>query len=71
MVTSLADSLASLLYNYQIMKFVGEHGIPAYGIIMYVFNIFAAIYYGYVLGIFPSFSFQYGAGNHEKLKNLY
>lgn len=53
------------------MKFVGEHGIPAYGIIMYVFNIFAAIYYGYVLGIFPSFSFQYGAGNHEKLKNLY
>lgn len=71
MVSNLASSLVSLLYNYQLLRLLGENGVAAYGVIMYVGFIFAAVNLGYAMGSAPIISFQYGAENHSELKNLY
>ena len=71
LVTNLSSSIVNILYNYQFMKLVGENGVAAYGIVMYVNFIFMAIFFGYSIGIAPLTSYHYGAGNHDELKNLF
>lgn len=71
MVTNLSASVVNILYNFQLMKFAGESGVAAYGIIMYVNFIFMAVYLGYSIGSAPIISYHYGAQNHNELKNLF
>lgn len=71
MVSNIANSFVALLYNYQLMRLLGENGVAAYGVIMYISFIFSAIHYGYAMGLSPVVSFQHGAENHEELKNLH
>lgn len=70
MLTNIASSLVSLLYNIQLIKIAGENGVAAYGVIMYVNFIFLAIFIGYSIGSAPIFGYHYGAENHAELKNL-
>lgn len=51
MVTNLATSVVSMVYNFQLMKMFGENGIAAYGIIMYESIIFMALNNGTVSAI--------------------
>lgn len=71
LLSSLSSSLVGALYNLQLLKFAGENGVAAYGTIMYVNFIFAAIYLGYSMGCAPIVSYNYGAENHDELKNLF
>lgn len=71
MITNLSSSVVNILYNFQLMKFAGENGVAAYGIIMYINIIFMAIFLGYSLGSAPIISYHYGAENHKELKNLF
>ena len=71
MVSNLASSLIGLLYNYQLMRLLGENGVAAYGILMYVGFIFAAVNFGYVMGFAPAVCCLYGAGNDRELGNLF
>lgn len=70
MVTNLSSSVINVLYNFQLMKFTGENGVAAYGVVMYVNIIFMAIFLGYSMGSAPIVSYHYGADNHQELKNL-
>ena len=70
-MTNLSSSIVNSLYNVQLIKFAGENGVAAYGTIMYVNFIFVAIFFGYSIGSAPLISFNYGAGNHDELKNLF
>lgn len=70
MMTSVANSLLGMLYNYQLMRLIGEDGVAAYGVIMYVAFIFVAIYIGYANGSAPVVSYAYGAKDKAKLKDL-
>ncbi|MCI9129244.1 MAG: MATE family efflux transporter [Eggerthellaceae bacterium] len=71
MVTNIAMSIVGVLYNLQLMRYIGEDGVAAYGVIMYVVMIFAAIFMGYAMGSSPLMSFQYGAKNHKEMQNLF
>ena len=71
LMTNLSSSIVNSLYNVQLMKFAGENGVAAYGTIMYVNFIFVAIFFGYSIGSAPLISFNYGAGNHSELKNMF
>ena len=71
MVTNLSTTVVQLLYNFRLMVLVGESGVAAYGIIMYVMFVFASIFYGYSMGTAPLVGFHYGARNREELKNLF
>lgn len=71
MVTNMSMSLVNILYNMQLMKYIGTNGVVAYGIIMYVGFIFVGTYMGYAVGSTPVISYHYGAGNKDELKNLF
>ena len=70
LLSNISMSLVSMLYNYQLMKYAGEDGVAAYGVLMYVGMIFIAIFIGYSIGTAPLIGFNYGAENHAELKNL-
>lgn len=70
LMSNISMSVVTILYNFQLMKLAGENGIAAYGTIMYIGFIFAAIYIGYAIGCAPLIGFNYGAGNKSELKNL-
>jgi len=70
LMTNLSMSLVNILYNFQLMRLVGEDGVAAYGVIMYVNFIFVAIFLGYSIGSAPIIGYHYGAENQGELQNL-
>ena len=70
LMSSISSSVVGMLYNFQLLKYIGEDGVSAYGVLMYVHFVFVAIYIGYAIGCAPVVSFHYGAGNKDELKNL-
>lgn len=70
LMSNISSSVVSMVYNLQLLKYIGEDGVSAYGVLMYVQFIFIAIYIGYAIGAVPIISYHYGAGNQEELKNM-
>lgn len=70
LMTNISSSLVSMLYNFQLIRFAGENGVAAYGVVMYVQFIFMAVFIGYTIGTGPIVSYHYGAGNEKELKNM-
>lgn len=70
LMSNISGSVVSMIYNFQLMKYTGENGISAYGVLMYVQFIFIAIFVGYSIGCAPVISYHYGAGNSEELKSM-
>ncbi len=67
---NISMSLVGMLYNVQLLKYLGEDGVAAYGVLMYVSMIFAAIFIGFSVGVAPVLSFHYGAANKNELRGL-
>ena len=70
LMSNISSSLVSMLYNWQLMNYVGKDGVSAYGVLMYVQFIFIAIYVGYAIGCAPIVGYHYGAQNDSELKNM-
>ena len=71
LMSNLSMSLVGMLYNLQLIRYAGEDGIAAYGVIMYVNFAFMAIFIGFVISTAPLIGFNYGADNREELKNIF
>ena len=65
-----AASFVGIIYNVQLLKYVGEDGVVIYGMLMYVSLIFSAMFVGYSNGIGPVIGYHFGAQDHRELKNL-
>ena len=70
LMSNVSMSLVGMLYNVQLMKYAGEDGVAAYGVLMYVTMIFLAIFIGYSIGTAPVIGYHYGAQNRKELKSL-
>ncbi len=70
LMSNISMSIVSMLYNAQLLKYAGEDGVAAYGVLMYVSMIFQAVFIGYSTGIAPVISYHYGAANKHELKGL-
>ena len=70
LMANISMSVVGMLYNLQLMKYAGEDGVAAYGVLMYVSMIFFSAFIGYSVGAAPVVSYHYGAGNQEELKGL-
>ena len=70
LMSNISGSLVGMLYNFQLLKYAGENGVAAYGVLMYVQFIFIAIFIGYAIGSAPIIGYHYGAGNREELKSM-
>ena len=40
LMSNISSSIVSMLYNFQLLKYIGEDGVSAYGVLMYVQFIF-------------------------------
>lgn len=70
LMNMVSMSLVSIFFNVQLLKYAGENGVAAYGVLMYVNMIFLSIYLGYAVGAAPIISYHFGAQNHDELKSL-
>lgn len=71
MVGSMAASIVAVVYNLQLMTYLGESGVAAYGVIEYVTMLFGAVLGGYVEGAAPLMSYQHGAQNDAEKHSLF
>ena len=69
-MSNVAMSVVAMLYNTQLLRFAGEDGVAAYGVMMYVSMIFAGAFIGYSIGTAPVVSYHFGAQNHDELKSI-
>lgn len=70
LMSNISSSIVSMIYNFQLLKYIGENGVSAFGVLMYVQFIFVAIFIGYSIGCAPIVSYHYGAGNSPEVKNM-
>ena len=71
LMNNISMSLVSMLYNVQLIKFAGEDGVAAYGVLMYINLIFLSAFLGYATGVSPVVSFHLGAQNYDELKHIF
>ncbi len=71
MMTNLSMSIVNIIFNIQLMRFIGYAGVSAYGIIAYLTFVFVSTFIGYTVGVSPLISYNYGAQNSNELKSLY
>lgn len=70
LMSNLSMSVVNMLYNLQLIKYAGENGLAAYGVLMYLNFVFLAMFIGYSIGTAPIVGFHYGAQNHSELKSI-
>ena len=78
MATALVTGIITMMFNWTMLHYVGEDGVAAVTIIMYVLMFASSLYTGYSYGVAPMLSFYYGEsslneGNiqtHDKLRKL-
>ena len=69
-IGNISFNLVGICYNLQLMKYIGENGVSAYGVLMYIGFIFGSVFIGYNMGISQVISFKYGAGEKAELRSL-
>lgn len=70
LASNISMSLVGMLYNVQLLKYAGENGVSAYGVMMYVNFVFISAFIGYTIGIAPIVGYNYGAKNNEELGSV-
>lgn len=70
LMSNISMNLVGMLYNIQLMRYIGEDGVAAYGVLMYVSFVFISIFIGYAIGTAPVFGFHYGAQNRAEMRSL-
>ena len=69
-MSNIAMNIVGMLYNLQLLRFAGEDGVAAYGVMMYASFIFAAAFMGYSFGTAPLFGYNDGAQNYRELRGI-
>ena len=69
-VGNISMNIVTICYNLQLMRYLGEDGVSAYGVMMYIAFIFVAVFIGYNIGITPIIGYHYGAGDVGEERSL-
>lgn len=67
----VASSIVNMLYNMQLLKYSGEPGVAAYGVLMYFLVVCDGLYMGYSLGVAPIMGYNHGADNRKELRGVF
>lgn len=70
MVSNMATSVVTFLFNIIMLKLRGEEGVAAITIALYGQFLFNSLYLGYSMGVAPVISFNYGRQNKTLLKRI-
>lgn len=70
MAAALVTGIVTMMFNWTMLHYIGEDGVAAVTIIMYVLMFASSLYTGYSYGVAPMISYYHGEKNHEKLHRL-
>ncbi len=70
LMSNISMSLVGMLFNLQLLKYSGDNGVAAYGVIMYVNFIFISMYIGYSVGSAPLMSYNFGSDNKPEMRGI-
>ena len=70
MVSQISSAVTTFFFNRAMLKMLGENGVAAITIIIYAQFLLTTLYIGFSMGVAPVISFNYGAGNLLRLKNI-
>ncbi len=71
MVSMLASSIITYLFNITMLKLAGNNGVSAITVILYSQMLINSLFIGYTMGITPVISYNYGDRNALKLRQLF
>ena len=71
LMSNISASLVGILYNIELMRLIGESGVAAHSVMMYVDFVFISAFLGFSIGSAPIISYHFGARNHDELKNVF
>ena len=71
LMSNISASVVGILYNIRLMDLLGEPGVAAHSVMMYVDFVFVAAFLGFSMGSAPIVSYHYGAANHRELQNVF
>ena len=71
LMSNISASVVGILFNIQLMRIIGEAGVAAHSVMMYVDFVFIAAFLGFSIGSAPIISYHYGADNRDELKNVF
>lgn len=71
MVTNLSGAVVTFLYNFMMLKYLGESGVAAITIVLYGQFLFNALYMGFSMGVAPVISYNYGSDNRRLLQRIF
>ena len=70
MVTNLSSAIITLLFNIFMLYLLGNKGVAAITVILYAQFVMLSFFIGYSMGVAPVFSYHFGAGNKEYIKDI-
>ena len=71
MVTNLALAVVTVIYNYLMLRYLGEDGVAAITIVLYAEFLFNSLFLGFSMGVAPIFSYNFGSRNNIQLKRIF
>lgn len=70
MVTQMSGAVTTFLYNIVMLKFLGEDGVAAITIILYVQFLLNSAFIGFTSGVSPRISYNYGSKDDKQIRKL-
>lgn len=70
MITQLSNGIVTFLFNVAMLKYVGENGVSAITIVLYIQFLVTAVFLGYSMGVSPKISYFYGNKNIATTKDI-
>lgn len=70
MITQISNGVITYLFNIFMLKMLGEDGVAAITIVLYIQFLVTAVFIGYTIGISPKISYFYGCDDKQMLKKI-
>ena len=70
MTSAVSYAFIAMLFNRQLLRFVGEDGVSAYAVSVYVTGVFSAVFTGLSMSITPVVGYHLGKKDWEELRSL-
>lgn len=69
-IFNISASIVGIVFNYQLLKYMGQTGINVFGVLMYLGFVFVSIFIGISIAMGPVISYNFGAKNDIELKSI-
>jgi len=70
MVDGVSYAIVALIFNLQLLRWLGEDGVGAYAVSEYVGGLFIAVFYGISMSMVPVVGYQLGRKDVGELRSL-